>query len=81
VASTDKQSLDESGARARLNNMGYTVGDQLSDLIRAFQRDIEVLETGILTKDVMDKIKEFHDHKVESPGFSPGLVKDDPLIS
>ena len=81
VGLTENDAANAAGARGRLNNMGYIVGDQLSDLIRAFQRDIEVLETGILTKEVMDKIKEFHDQKVESPGFSPGIVKDDPLTA
>ena len=62
--------MSEQDARARLSNMGYLVGDQFSDLIRAFERDCDLPETGVLSKAVVDKLKEFHDVKVASPGFS-----------
>jgi hypothetical protein len=61
--------MSEQDARARLSNMGYLVGDQFSDLIRAFERDCDLTETGVLSKAVVDKLKDFHDVQVASPGF------------
>lgn len=60
--------MSEQDARTRLSNMGYLVGDQFSDLIRAFERDCDLPETGVFGQAVVDKLKEFHDVKVASPG-------------
>jgi hypothetical protein len=57
----------KTAAAQRLSNLGYALeGDDLTESIKAFQRDAGVRETGKL-EDIESQLKIQHDQLVEPP--------------
>ncbi len=54
------EQAEEGSARRRLHNLGYTTGEPLGIIVKAFQHDCQKKETGEL-KDIEDELKQRHD--------------------
>jgi peptidoglycan hydrolase-like protein with peptidoglycan-binding domain len=62
---------EEDAGQRRLSNLGYNLGPQPSDNIKAFQRAYNLKDTGLL-KDIKDLLWEYHDSANPSPKPMPG---------
>jgi hypothetical protein len=52
--------------RKRLNNMGYSAGQDLAENVANFQRDVRQAITGLL-EDVRVNVRDHHDERSQPP--------------
>jgi hypothetical protein len=59
ASANDEQDRKEESARRQLHNLGFSMGESLTDNIRFFQREFGALETGRL-EDIQDVLAQRH---------------------